>query len=94
VRFRRRAETRGSVAYREVPIGALFTNRPSPAVPNPFQSWRYARSGASLCIVEAMKTEEEIDVGHGRRRWFKKRVANGQPIEYGQERLPAARRNK
>jgi acetyl-CoA carboxylase biotin carboxyl carrier protein len=44
----------------------------------------YVESGQTLCIVEAMKLMNEIESDVAG-ELVKRLVANGQPIEYGQE---------
>ena len=66
------------------PIVGTFYECPSPGSPPFVKVGDTVEVGQVLCIVEAMKLMNEIeaDVAGG---ITKKLVANGQPIEYGQE---------
>ena len=59
-------------------------NRPRPARRRSSKSETRWKSARCLCIVEAMKLMNEIECDVAG-ELVKKLVANGQPIEYGQE---------
>jgi acetyl-CoA carboxylase biotin carboxyl carrier protein len=66
------------------PIVGTFYESPSPGSPPFVKVGDVLEVGQVLCIVEAMKLMNEIEcdvIGE----LVKKLVANGQPIEYGQE---------
>ncbi|MFY9643793.1 MAG: acetyl-CoA carboxylase biotin carboxyl carrier protein [Terriglobales bacterium] len=72
------------------PIVGTFYESPSPGSPPFVKVGDTLEVGQVLCIVEAMKLMNEIECDMAG-ELVKKLVANGQPIEYGQE-LFAVRR--
>ena len=66
------------------PIVGTFYEAPSPGAPPFVKVGDTLEVGQVLCIVEAMKLMNEIECDVGG-ELVKKLVANGQPIEYGQE---------
>jgi len=66
------------------PIVGTFYECPSPGSPPFVKPGDTVEVGQVLCIVEAMKLMNEIEVDVAG-EIVKKLVANGQPIEYGQE---------
>jgi len=66
------------------PIVGTFYESPSPGAPPFVKLGDTVEVGQVLCIVEAMKLLNEIEVDVAG-EIVKKLVANGQPIEYGQE---------
>jgi acetyl-CoA carboxylase biotin carboxyl carrier protein len=66
------------------PIVGTFYESPSPGSPPFVQVGDTLKVGQVLCIVEAMKLMNEIECDMAG-ELVKKLVANGQPIEYGQE---------
>jgi len=66
------------------PIVGTFYECPSPGSPPFVKIGDTVEVGQVLCIVEAMKLMNEIEVDVAG-EIVKKLVANGQPIEYGQE---------
>jgi acetyl-CoA carboxylase biotin carboxyl carrier protein len=66
------------------PIVGTFYECPSPGSPPFVKSGDTVEIGQILCIVEAMKLMNEIEADVAG-EIVKKLVANGQPIEYGQE---------
>jgi acetyl-CoA carboxylase biotin carboxyl carrier protein len=72
------------------PIVGTFYESPSPGSPPFVKIGDTLEVGQVLCIVEAMKLMNEIECDMAG-ELVKKLVANGQPIEYGQE-LFAVRR--
>jgi len=66
------------------PIVGTFYESPSPGSPPFVKVGDTVESGQVLCIVEAMKLMNEIEADAAG-EIVKKLVANGQPIEYGQE---------
>jgi acetyl-CoA carboxylase biotin carboxyl carrier protein len=66
------------------PIVGTFYECPSPGSPPFVKVGDKVDIGQVLCIVEAMKLMNEIEVDVAG-EIVKKLVANGQPIEYGQE---------
>ena len=66
------------------PIVGTFYEAPSPGTPPFVQVGDTVREGQVLCIIEAMKLMNEIEADVAG-EIVKKLVANGQPIEYGQE---------
>jgi len=66
------------------PIVGTFYESPSPGSPPFVKVGDTLEVGQVLCIVEAMKLMNEIECDVGG-ELVKKLVANGQPIEYGQE---------
>lgn len=74
------------------PIVGTFYESPSPGSPPFVKVGDTLDVGQVLCIVEAMKLMNEIECDVAG-ELVKKLVANGQPIEYGQE-LFAVRRAK
>jgi acetyl-CoA carboxylase biotin carboxyl carrier protein len=66
------------------PIVGTFYECPSPGSPPFAKVGDNVEVGQVLCIVEAMKLMNEIEVDVAG-EIVKKLVANGQPIEYGQE---------
>jgi acetyl-CoA carboxylase biotin carboxyl carrier protein len=74
------------------PIVGTFYESPSPGSPPFVKAGDEVSVGQVLCIVEAMKLMNEIESDIAG-EVVKKLVANGQPIEYGQE-LFAIRPNK
>jgi len=66
------------------PIVGTFYECPSPGSPPFVKVGDTVEVGQVLCIVEAMKLMNEIEADVGG-EIVKKLVANGQPIEYGQE---------
>ena len=66
------------------PIVGTFYESPSPGSPPFVKSGDQVTVGQVLCIVEAMKLMNEIESDLAG-EIVKKLVANGQPIEYGQE---------
>jgi acetyl-CoA carboxylase biotin carboxyl carrier protein len=66
------------------PIVGTFYESPSPGSPPFVKSGDLVTVGQVLCIVEAMKLMNEIESDVAG-EVVKKLVANGQPIEYGQE---------
>jgi acetyl-CoA carboxylase biotin carboxyl carrier protein len=74
------------------PIVGTYYESPSPGSPPFVKVGDKVTVGQVLCIVEAMKLMNEIEADVAG-EIIKKLVANGQPIEYGQELfqiLPAA----
>jgi acetyl-CoA carboxylase biotin carboxyl carrier protein len=61
-----------------------FYESPSPGSPPFVKAGDTVEAGQVLCIVEAMKLMNEIEADASG-EIVKKLVANGQPIEYGQE---------
>ena len=66
------------------PIVGTFYESPSPGSPPFVKDGDKLEVGQVLCIVEAMKLMNEIECDVAG-ELVKKLVANGQPIEYGQE---------
>jgi acetyl-CoA carboxylase biotin carboxyl carrier protein len=66
------------------PIVGTFYECPSPGSPPFVKPGDSVEAGQVLCIVEAMKLMNEIEADVAG-EIVKKLVANGQPIEYGQE---------
>ncbi len=66
------------------PIVGTFYEAPSPGAPPFVKPGDTVETGQVLCIVEAMKLMNEIESDVAG-EIVKKLVANGQPIEYGQE---------
>jgi acetyl-CoA carboxylase biotin carboxyl carrier protein len=66
------------------PIVGTFYEAPSPGAPPFVKVGDAVELGQVLCIVEAMKLMNEIECDVAG-EVVKKLVANGQPIEYGQE---------
>ena len=66
------------------PIVGTFYEAPSPGAPPFVKAGDRVEVGQVLCIVEAMKLMNEIECDVAG-EVVKKLVANGQPIEYGQE---------
>jgi acetyl-CoA carboxylase biotin carboxyl carrier protein len=66
------------------PIVGTFYEAPSPGSPPFVKVGDVLEVGQVLCIVEAMKLMNEIECDVAG-ELVKKLVANGQPIEYGQE---------
>jgi acetyl-CoA carboxylase biotin carboxyl carrier protein len=66
------------------PIVGTFYESPSPGSPPFVKAGDPVEVGQVLCIVEAMKLMNEIESDVAG-EIVKKLVANGQPIEYGQE---------
>ncbi len=66
------------------PIVGTFYEAPSPGAPPFVKVGDTLEVGQVLCIVEAMKLMNEIECDMAG-ELVKKLVANGQPIEYGQE---------
>jgi acetyl-CoA carboxylase biotin carboxyl carrier protein len=66
------------------PIVGTFYECPSPGSPPFVKPGDTVEIGQVLCIVEAMKLMNEIEADVAG-EIVKKLVANGQPIEYGQE---------
>jgi acetyl-CoA carboxylase biotin carboxyl carrier protein len=66
------------------PIVGTFYESPSPGSPPFVKVGDHLEVGQVLCIVEAMKLMNEIECDAAG-ELVKKLVANGQPIEYGQE---------
>jgi acetyl-CoA carboxylase biotin carboxyl carrier protein len=66
------------------PIVGTFYECPSPGSPPFVKPGDMVEVGQVLCIVEAMKLMNEIEADVAG-EIIKKLVANGQPIEYGQE---------
>src|ERR1700681_1815735 len=66
------------------PIVGTFYEAPSPGAPPFVKPGDVVETGQVLCIVEAMKLMNEIESDFSG-EIVKKLVANGQPIEYGQE---------
>jgi acetyl-CoA carboxylase biotin carboxyl carrier protein len=66
------------------PIVGTFYEAPSPGSPPFVKVGDTVEVGQVLCIVEAMKLMNEIECDVAG-ELVKKLVANGQPIEYGQE---------
>lgn len=66
------------------PIVGTFYESPSPGSPPFVKVGDKLEVGQVLCIVEAMKLMNEIECDMAG-ELVKKLVANGQPIEYGQE---------
>lgn len=66
------------------PIVGTFYEAPSPGAPPFSKLGDIVEVGQVLCIVEAMKLMNEIESDVAG-EIVKKLVANGQPIEYGQE---------
>jgi len=66
------------------PIVGTFYEAPSPGAPPFVKVGDMLEVGQVLCIVEAMKLMNEIECDAAG-ELVKKLVANGQPIEYGQE---------
>jgi acetyl-CoA carboxylase biotin carboxyl carrier protein len=66
------------------PIVGTFYESPSPGSPPFVKPGDAVEAGQVLCIVEAMKLMNEIESDVSG-EIVKKLVANGQPIEYGQE---------
>jgi acetyl-CoA carboxylase biotin carboxyl carrier protein len=66
------------------PIVGTFYESPSPGSPPFVKPGDIVEEGQVLCIVEAMKLMNEIESDVAG-EIVKKLIANGQPIEYGQE---------
>ena len=66
------------------PIVGTFYESPSPGSPPFVKNGDVIEVGQVLCIVEAMKLMNEIE-SDAAGELVKKLVANGQPIEYGQD---------
>jgi len=66
------------------PIVGTFYESPSPGSPPFVKPGDMVEVGQLLCIVEAMKLMNEIESDIAG-EVVKKLIANGQPIEYGQE---------
>jgi len=66
------------------PIVGTFYESPSPGSPPFVKPGDIVEVGQLLCIVEAMKLMNEIESDVAG-EVLKKLIANGQPIEYGQE---------
>ena len=73
------------------PIVGTFYESPSPGSPPFVKPGDAVELGQVLCIVEAMKLMNEIESDVAG-ELVKKLVANGQPIEYGQELLVIRRK--
>jgi acetyl-CoA carboxylase biotin carboxyl carrier protein len=74
------------------PIVGTFYEAPSPGAPPFVKPGDVVETGQVLCIVEAMKLMNEIESDFSG-EIVKKLVANGQPIEYGQELFAIRRRS-
>lgn len=66
------------------PIVGTFYESPSPGSPPFVKPGDMVEAGQVLCIIEAMKLMNEIE-SDAAGEVVKRLVANGQPIEYGQE---------
>jgi acetyl-CoA carboxylase biotin carboxyl carrier protein len=66
------------------PIVGTFYESPTPGSPPFVKVGDLVEVGQLLCIVEAMKLMNEIESDVAG-ELVKKLIANGQPIEYGQE---------
>ncbi|HXZ39853.1 MAG TPA: acetyl-CoA carboxylase biotin carboxyl carrier protein [Terriglobales bacterium] len=66
------------------PIVGTYYEAPSPGAPPFVKAGDKVEAGQVLCIVEAMKLMNEIESDVAG-EIVKKLVANGQPVEYGQE---------
>ena len=66
------------------PIVGTYYEAPSPGAPPFVKAGDKVEAGQVLCIVEAMKLMNEIE-SDVTGEIVKKLVANGQPVEYGQE---------
>jgi acetyl-CoA carboxylase biotin carboxyl carrier protein len=66
------------------PIVGTYYEAPSPGAPPFVKAGDKVEAGQVLCIVEAMKLMNEIESDIAG-EIVKKLVANGQPVEYGQE---------
>ena len=71
------------------PIVGTFYESPSPGSPPFVKVGDTLEVGQVLCIVEAMKLMNEIECDVAG-ELVKKLIANGQPIEYGQELFAVA----
>jgi acetyl-CoA carboxylase biotin carboxyl carrier protein len=74
------------------PIVGTFYEAPSPGAPAFVKAGDSVEVGQVLCIVEAMKLMNEIESDVAG-EIVKRLVANGQPIEYGQELFAIRPRN-
>jgi len=66
------------------PIVGTYYESPSPGSPPFVKPGDMVETGQIICIVEAMKLMNEIEADASG-EIVKMLVANGQPIEYGQE---------
>jgi acetyl-CoA carboxylase biotin carboxyl carrier protein len=66
------------------PIVGTFYESPAPGSPPFVKPGDTIRAGQVICVVEAMKLMNEIEADVGG-EIVKRLVANGQPVEYGQE---------
>ena len=73
-----------AVQHVRSPIVGTFYEAPSPGAPPFIKVGDQVEVGQILCIIEAMKLMNEIECDVAG-EVVKKLVANGQPIEYGQE---------
>jgi acetyl-CoA carboxylase biotin carboxyl carrier protein len=78
------AESNEGLHIVKSPIVGTFYESPSPGSPPFVKVGDVLEVGQVLCIVEAMKLMNEIECDVAG-ELVKKLVANGQPIEYGQE---------
>jgi len=78
------AKAEGPLHTVRSPIVGTFYESPSPGSPPFVKPGDTVEVGQVLCIVEAMKLMNEIESDIAG-EVIKKLVANGQPIEYGQE---------
>ena len=78
------SETSEALHIVKSPIVGTFYESPSPGSPPFVKVGDTLEVGQVLCIVEAMKLLNEIECDVAG-ELVKKLVANGQPIEYGQE---------
>ena len=78
------AESEEGLHIVKSPIVGTFYESPSPGSPPFVKPGDMLEVGQVLCIVEAMKLMNEIECDVAG-ELVKKLVANGQPIEYGQE---------
>jgi acetyl-CoA carboxylase biotin carboxyl carrier protein len=78
------ADTQEGLHIVKSPIVGTFYESPSPGSPPFVKVGDTLEVGQVLCIVEAMKLMNEIECDIAG-ELVKKLVANGQPIEYGQE---------
>src|SRR5207245_7727980 len=79
-----KAKGEGPLHTGRSPIVGTFYESPSPGSPPFVKPGDAVEVGQVLCIVEAMKLMNEIESDIAG-EVIKKLVANGQPIEYGQE---------
>ncbi len=77
-------ETEEDLHIVKSPIVGTFYESPSPGSPPFVKAGDRLEVGQVLCIVEAMKLMNEIECDVAG-ELVKRLVANGQPIEYGQE---------